>query len=186
MALNNILNKTIADTNIGGLSHIYFLPIDIIESLPLTGPVDLSDVMQIGAVVSGRWCVAEFIRGTARFSEEPALGPNGPYVKIKISFKVAMHHDDRIGVFSDMRERKYCVAAYDNNNYGRLIGEINLRGERNGMTFHEESTSGETEFNRNEYAVYFYAECRDKARVCYSSGEITLEGGGVGGGTGGA
>jgi len=166
MFTKTINGRTIPDTNIGGVASIYWVPMDYLESLPLFGRVNISDILlSTEDMDSFRTVIAT--RETASFVEEPAQGPNGPYTKIKIPFKISKHYSDRIAQFLDMREREYFVAAFDENGLGKCVGEINLRGERKGMTFHEGSTTGERNNELNSYDAYFYCEIAGKAREAY-------------------
>lgn len=164
MTYQNITNKIHFDTNVGGIKNIYWIPIEMAENIPLTGIVNAVDIYP-SEIRADQWKTAEFIRETAKLTEEGAIGPNGPYVKVKLTFKLAKHYDNRVPNFEQMRETEYCVVIEDTNGLIRVIGEINLRGEKKGATFHEENTTSDIYATRNEYSCYFYSEQSRKIRA---------------------
>lgn len=157
----SIPNKSELDVNMGGMRDLLWLPMENVAAFYITeGVNDITAIILTGV---GAWNMVQFIRETAKLVIEDAVGPNGPYEKVKLSFNVARHYDSRVPNLREMREREFCVIAVDQNGTGRVFGTINLHGEKSGMRFFKESTTGDKQFDRNEYECYFYMEVDEPA-----------------------
>lgn len=165
--MDSLANKGGNDINIGGLREILFMPLEFITAMwqLANGLYDLD--LFTYKDVDVKWYVADFIKESARFTEQEAVGANGPYFKQKVEFSLARDYAFRTPLFNEMQEYEFAVVAVDSNGLPKLIGAMDANGDKSGMRFFTDSDTGIKFTDRNEIQCYFYKESSKRASPAY-------------------
>jgi hypothetical protein len=173
--MRSIANKGQGDENIGGVRQILFMPLEFILSMAqlIDGMYDLDNFAY--SDVDVKWFMVDYIKESARFTQEQASGPNGPYVKQKVEFKVAKDYAFRFADFAEMQEYEFAVVVVNTNGLALLIGAMAANGDKSGMRFFASTDSGMKYDDRNEIPCYFYKESSKRAAPAVFETEPPIE-----------
>jgi hypothetical protein len=130
--LDSIKNKVVRENNIGGLFYVLFLPIEFIVSLPAMLPEGYIDVSEIPINTVEKWWQFKFIDQSGKLSWKQKLTADGMIYEIEIEGQVAKDYVARYSQFKRFEHKEFFIVCVDNNRYARLIGEMNLFGEKRG------------------------------------------------------
>lgn len=163
--MNNIPGLNPTDNNIGSLRDILFVSTDLVTSI--NDPID--GVLEFDCLRSGNdpvnLNVIEFTDDTAMMKYDEKKTANGPVFNIKVTGKVPKDYSFRNPDFTEMQNHEFFVITRDHNGKSRLLGYINLDGEKYGMKFKADFETGIKRNNYNGFDFEFYMESTIRPRV---------------------